>query len=113
MLIPPTTVLAESAALSVAVPDTDWPAPCALSVTGDVQLAIPDPLSAHAKLTTTSVLFQPAAFGVGARAPVIVGAVVSTTVTLNVAEAMLLAASLAVHVTVVDPSANTEPDAAE
>src|SRR5205823_6660576 len=38
------------------------------------------------------------------------GGVVSTTVTLNEAEALLPAASLAEHVTFVVPSANTEPE---
>jgi hypothetical protein len=42
----------------------------------------------------------------------ITGAVVSFTATLNVvAAAALPAASFAVHVTVVEPSANVEPDA--
>src|SRR2546428_2284154 len=113
MLMPLTVALAVFPTLSVAVPGTDCPVPSPLSVTGGVQLAMPDPTSAHVKVTTTSVLFHPAPFAAGVRPAVIVGLVVSTTVTLKPADAVLFAASVAVHVTVVEPSANVDPDAAE
>src|SRR5271168_206160 len=62
-------------AISVAVPVTCCPAPSVLIVTGEVQLAMPEPLSAHVKLTVALVMFQPLAFGGGLMDAVIVGGV--------------------------------------
>src|SRR3989442_21364 len=58
-------VLAWFPATSTAVPLTTCPAPSVLTVTGSEQRAIPLPPSVQVKLTRTSVLFQPAAFGCG------------------------------------------------
>ena len=44
---------------------TVCPAPSVLTVTEAGQVAMPLPLSSHVKLTVTSVLFHPAAFGAG------------------------------------------------
>ena len=52
-------------ALSTAVPLTTCPALSVLTVTGSGHRAIPLTASLHVKLTRTSVLFQPAAFGSG------------------------------------------------
>src|SRR3989442_339055 len=52
-------------ATSTAVPLTTCPAPSAVTVAGSGQRAILLPPSVHVKLTRTSVLFQPAAFGGG------------------------------------------------
>src|SRR6266850_7223981 len=52
-------------ATSTAVPLTTCPAPSVVTVTGSAQRAILLPPSVHMKLTRTSVLFQPAAFGGG------------------------------------------------
>ena len=69
--------LAVFPALSVAVPLTVWLAICVLTVTGAVHVAIPDVLSAQVNVTTTLLLFQPAALGAGCATPVIVGRSVS------------------------------------
>lgn len=52
-------------ARSVAEPETTWPAPSEATVIGGGQLAMPERVSAHVKLTVTSVLFQPAVLGAG------------------------------------------------
>src|SRR5437868_367222 len=73
-------------ALSLHVPDADWFVPSPLFVMGASQLAMPDRLSFPLKVTVTSVLFQPKAFGAGLRLPVITGFVLSIfTVTLPTA----------------------------
>jgi hypothetical protein len=64
-------------ALSVQVPETDWPAPSAVKVIGTVQEAIPESASAPVKDTVTFVLFQPRAFGTGTIVSVAVGGVSS------------------------------------
>jgi len=75
---------------------TDCPAPSPLTVApATVLLAIPDctdPASAQLKETTTSVLFQPLAFGPGVRVPLIEGAVLSMLMPLTVAGEALLPA---------------------
>src|SRR5207249_6935251 len=96
ILMPLTVTLVELPALSVAVPVAESDVPFVLRVIGDVQLAMPDPTSAHVKVTTTSVLFQPAALATGNRAPVIVGGVVSSIVTVCVALFALPAPSVTV-----------------
>src|SRR5258708_4596956 len=73
-----TLVVAEFPALSVAVPVTAWPAVSVLIVTGAVQVATPEPASAHVNVTVTLLLFQPLPFGAGLTAATIVGGVVST-----------------------------------
>src|SRR3989442_12781307 len=85
-------------ATSMAVPLTTWPAPSLLTVTGSGQRAMPLPPSAHAKLTRTSVLFQPAVFGNGLTTALIVGRLLSM---LSVTEAVeaLPATSTAVPLT--------------
>jgi hypothetical protein len=78
MLIPLTVAGALTLpALSLQVPEADCPAPSLLSVTGALQLAIPDRASEPLKLTTTSVSFQPFAFGPGEALALAVGAVAS------------------------------------
>src|SRR3954464_12819734 len=57
--------VAELPALSVAVPWTFCAAPSPL-VTGDVQLATPEPASAQVKVTVTSLLFQLRSLAAGA-----------------------------------------------
>src|SRR5712691_11549866 len=61
-------------ALSTAVPVTTCPAPSVATVTGPVQLAMPEVASAQVNVTMTLVLFQPFAFGGGLAWAVIVGA---------------------------------------
>jgi hypothetical protein len=80
ILIGPTLVDAELSALSTADPGTFVPAAGVSleSVDGPAQLLMPDGVSEHVKLTATSVLFHPDAFGAGLRVPVIVGAVLSS-----------------------------------
>src|SRR5439155_23323140 len=94
--------------LSVAVPMTDWLAPCVDTVTGLVQESMPDPPSAQAKLTVTGSLFQPAAFAAGCRAPPIVGLVVSTRIVVVLSApaefSALPALSVLQNVTVCTPS---------
>jgi hypothetical protein len=65
--------VAELPAASTAVPVTSWPAPSWLSSTGALHEAMPLCASEHSKLTVTSVLFQPAAFGAGSSLATIVG----------------------------------------
>src|SRR5215510_6735747 len=62
------------------------------------------------KATETFVLFHPAAFAPGLIVPTIPGALVSLTITENVADALLPDTSRAVQVTVVCPRANVPPD---
>jgi hypothetical protein len=64
-------------ALSVQVPEADCPAPSELNVTGALQEAMPERASNPLKLTVTSVLFQPLAFGAGEGLALAVGAVAS------------------------------------
>ena len=64
-------------AMSVAVPFADNAAPSVESVIGDGQLAIPESASVQAKVTTTSVLFHPAALAGGEADAEIAGAVLS------------------------------------
>src|SRR3990172_9483319 len=71
-----TLVVAELPALSTAVPVTVWFAPSVDTVDGAGQYAIPL-ASEHVKVTITSELFHPAAFGVGETEAVIVGGIVS------------------------------------
>src|SRR5262245_60041998 len=85
-------------ALSVHVPDDDvWPAPSVLTVTGLVQLSIPDRESLPLKVTVTFVLFQPLALAAGEAAAVAVGTVLSTFIPLFVTGALVFPA-LSVHV---------------
>src|SRR3954463_3620056 len=67
----------ELPALSVAVPDTGWPAPSVPTVRWGVQLATPEPSSPQVNVTVTSVLFHPDAFASGDCDTVIDGAVLS------------------------------------
>ncbi len=60
-----TLAVAELPAWSVAVPETVWPSPSVVTVTGSGQVAMPLPVSLQRKVTVTSVLFQPAALGAG------------------------------------------------
>src|SRR5438093_13735041 len=55
----------ELSARSMAVPVTFWLAASVLTVLERWQLAMPESASEQAKLTATSVLFQPAAFAGG------------------------------------------------
>ena len=64
-------------ALSTAVPVTTWPCPSVLTSREAGHVATPDPESLHAKLTWTSVRFQPAALAAGDALAVMVGGVVS------------------------------------
>jgi len=75
-----TVTVAEFPALSVHVPMSCWSAPSIRIKTGGVREATPEPpsLSSHSKLTTTSELFQPLAFGVGVVLAVMIGGSVSS-----------------------------------
>src|SRR5437870_2880125 len=99
MLIPLT--VEESAvfpALSVQLPllVTNWPAPSPLKVAPATVFAFTpactEPLSAQAKLTVTSVLFQPCALPNGERLPVITGLVLSMLIPVIDAESLTLSA---------------------
>ena len=68
-------------------------------------------VSLAVKVTMTSELFQPFALGAGVWLDVIVGGVVSFTVTLKEALALLPASSAAVQFTVVAPIAKVLPEA--
>src|SRR5438552_7265407 len=86
MLIPETVVLFEFLATSNAVPGTLWFVPSLETVTGAVQLAIPDcsparPFagfgSVQVKVTVTGALYQLKVFAARSGAPEIVGGVLS------------------------------------
>src|SRR4051794_10035750 len=64
-------------ALSLADPDTLCAAPSVVTVCGAEQVAMPDSESLHVNVTVTFVRFQPAPFGTGDSAAVIVGPVLS------------------------------------
>ena len=64
-------------ALSVHVPDTGWPAPSVVSVTGGVQESMPERSSVPVVETFTLPLFHPLPFGAGVRTSVAVGGVLS------------------------------------
>jgi len=64
-------------ALSTTDPWILWLAPSVVTVCGDEHVATPDVASEHVKLTVTSALFQPLAFGAGEAVAVIVGGVLS------------------------------------
>ncbi len=103
--------VAELPALSVAVPETSVPLVSVLTVLeaeaglvpSATQLLTPEPpaLSAQAKVTVASVLFQPAALGTGDTLALIVGGVLSARLATTLVVAVLPAASVAVPVTVV------------
>ena len=78
MLMPVTWAVAWLSATLSAVPLTDWLAPSPLSVVSDGQLLMPESASEQLKLTDTSELFQPLAFGAGVRAPLMLGGSLST-----------------------------------
>jgi hypothetical protein len=100
MLMPETAAaLLLLPALSVHVPEADWPAPSEASGTGAVHPAIPDRLSLPAKLTVTVVLFQPAALAAGAALPDAVGGVLSTLMPMTVYVAEFPATSWQVRAT--------------
>ena len=73
----------------------------------------PDALSMAFRVTVTFELFQPAAFGDGARLAFVTGGVVSMTVTVKVwlADVGESSSLVAVHVTVVVSMGNVDPDA--
>src|SRR4051794_18437864 len=56
---------AELPALSAAVPDTVWADPSVETVWCGVHVATPEPVSSQVNVTSTSLLFHPAAFGSG------------------------------------------------
>src|SRR5207244_2478686 len=64
-------------ALSVHVPDTGWPSPSVVSVTGGVQESMPERSSVPVVETFTLPLFHPLPFGAGDRTSVAVGGVLS------------------------------------
>jgi hypothetical protein len=76
----PTVVAAELSALSTADAVTVWSPPSLerTLVPCPVQLLIPESASEQSRLTVTSLLFQPLAFGCGLRDAPIVGAVLSS-----------------------------------
>jgi hypothetical protein len=78
-MLMPDTVAGELVfpATSVQIPAADCPCPSVVMTLGAVQPASPEPdrLSVPAKLTVTSVLFQPFALGLGEREEATVGGV--------------------------------------
>src|SRR6187551_755108 len=88
-----------------------WPVPSVLTRTGEVQNSIPDRASAHAKVTVTSLLFQPAAFADGDCELLIVGSVLSICTAIDCALSTLPALSVAKKVRGVEPSTETAIDA--
>src|SRR6478609_1306617 len=93
-------------ALSVAVPTTFWAKPSVVTVEGAEQVLRPErsAWSAHAKLTLTSVLFQPWAFWAGAWLGVMLGEDRSTRTVNDWAVSVLPALSTDQYVTVWMPS---------
>jgi len=83
-------------ALSVQVPEADWPAPSAARTAGAVQLAIPESASLPVNVTVTSVLFQPLAFAPGLALALAVGGVLSMLTECDAAGLMLSALSVQV-----------------
>src|SRR3972149_1243183 len=59
------------------MPDEIWFPPCVVTVTGEGQATTPEIGSSQLKLTVTSALFHPAAFGCGVGTPIITGGVLS------------------------------------
>jgi hypothetical protein len=98
MLIPPTVMVTELPALSVAIPKTDWSAPSPDRVELPEYDAKPESPSSTMKVTVTDSLFQPLMFGSGLLEPLIVGGVKSM-LTETVNEAELPAKSVTVPVT--------------
>ena len=94
ILMPPAVAEEVLPALSVQVPETDCPAPSALSVTGVVHESIPDKLSVALAVTDTLVLFHPLAFGPGDATAVVTGGVLSMPIPVTVAVAELPARSV-------------------
>ncbi len=95
--------MARLPAWSVALPLTEA-IPSVETVTGDGHAAIPEPASVQVKVTWADApLFQPFAFGTGATAALIVGAVLSSS-TETFAEAVLPATSVTLPLTGVVPS---------
>jgi len=67
--------VAEFPAMSVAVPETVWPAPSVLMVCGGGQVAIGAVVFVQTKLTVTLELFHPLASGTGNTVAMILGGV--------------------------------------
>src|SRR5712692_6673203 len=91
--------------LSVQVPVAACAAPSAEIVTEGLTEATPEPVSVQLNVTVTGALYQPFALGDRSGVALINGAVVSTTVTVNVLVEEFPRASLEPQVTVVAPSA--------
>ena len=70
-------VFAVLPARSVVVPEAVCAAPSAVKAAGALQLATPESVSEHAKLTVTSVLFQPKLLAEGLRLAAMAGGVLS------------------------------------
>ncbi len=87
MLMSVTWVVLVLPALSRALPPALWPEPSVLRVTGPEHDFTPERASVQAKLTVTSVLFQPLPLAAGMRLPVTDGLVrsmlMSSTVVLS------------------------------
>src|SRR3954451_14418695 len=81
-------------AVSVAVPGSGWSLPSCVSVSGVVQLAMPEPpVSVHVNVMVTSVLFQPSALLAGTCVCVMVGADLSMRISAVLAGSTLPALS--------------------
>ena len=75
-----------------------------------MQVEIPDAESAQLKVTATSVLCHALTFGKGDMRPVMVGGVVSSTVTMKWSPETFPEASVAAQLTVVVPTGKVEPE---
>jgi hypothetical protein len=95
MLTVAVAVLLGFPATSVQLPEAACPAPSDATLTGALQVAMPDPDSASVPLTVTvtGVLFQPLALGAGLAVAVATGAVVSMLMPIALAEPLLPARS--------------------
>src|SRR5438874_1038545 len=99
------TVVTPSAAIVTAPAAASVPSPDCAPLSVYLMTSTPDPLSAAAKVRTTSRLFQPAALGGVDRIALVTGGVESMRTTSVRADSALPARSLAKYVSVVSPSA--------
>ena len=85
-------------ALSEQLPVADRLSPSPVSTVATSHVAMSESVSVPAKVTVTSVLFQPAAFAAGDGVAVTLGAVLSMLTSDTLAEALLPARSVTVNV---------------
>src|SRR5437773_913706 len=89
------------------------PSAAIVAVAQPLSDVIGEPVSVTAQVTTGDEVYQPFEPSVPVTLEAIVGGVESTTVTVKFLDPVFPAWSCAVHVTVVAPRANDEPEAGE